>query len=149
MDLIWKKWSELALDEFHAAARLRERVFVVEQQCVYADLDGKDPLAEHLLAGPCAQLGGYLRILPPGSRFETDFSIGRVVVAPEARRAGLARQMMVAAIDRIRQVHGADAPIRISAQAYLETFYRSLGFETVHGPYDEDGIPHYEMRLAR
>jgi ElaA protein len=140
--LIWRKWTDLSVLEFHAAIALRERVFIVEQNCAYQDVDGRDPQAEHLLAWEGSALLGYLRVFRRGDRYEDAACIGRVVVAPEGRGRGVARRMMEDAI-----AHLAADPIRISAQAYLEEFYRSLGFVTQRGPYPEDGIPHYEMWL--
>ena len=122
---------------------LREEVFIVEQKCLYQDADGRDLLAQHLLGYRGTELIAYARVLPGGTRFP-EISIGRVLTSPRARRSGAGRALMEEAIARIGRQHGP-SPIRISAQAYLEKFYASLGFVRVSDSYLEDGIPHYEM----
>jgi ElaA protein len=134
--------SPLALYELMA---LRQRVFVVEQRCIYLDADGEDMGATHLLGRDDAgHLAAYARLLGPGVRF-AEHAIGRVVVAPEARGRGLARALMERALASIRAAHG-EVPVALAAQAHLERFYASLGFERVGESYDEDGIPHVDMR---
>ena len=127
---------------------LRSRVFVVEQRCLYEDLDGAD-LDGLLLAASLERTGKVVataRILPPRSRF-AEPSIGRVCLDLAWRGRGLGRQLMDFAIGCVRE-HHSGLPIRISAQAYLQPFYASLGFESVSETYLEDGIPHLEMLLA-
>jgi ElaA protein len=134
-------FAALSPIQLHDALALRSAVFVVEQACLYQDVDGRDPAAQHLLAEDGGLLA-YARILPPGARFDVT-SIGRVVVAPRARGAGLGRRLVQEAISAIER--GGHAPIALSAQAHLERFYASFGF--VPGErYDEDGIPHVAMR---
>lgn len=123
---------------------LRQRVFVVEQHCAYLDADGLDRDARHFLMRDRGVLIAYTRVLAPGVRFPT-FSIGRVVVAPERRGERLGREVMEKTIAEIERVEGA-VPISLAAQAHLEGFYGSLGFRTISGAYDEDGIPHVDMR---
>jgi ElaA protein len=126
---------------------LRQLVFVVEQTCAYLDADGKDDRALHLLGrDEAGMLVAYARLFAPGESF-TEAAIGRVVTHPAARRTGAGRALMREAIARTREAFGP-GPIRIGAQRYLERFYRELGFEISSAPYDEDGIPHVEMRLA-
>lgn len=138
-------WSTLTTDELYRIMVVRQRVFVVEQNCPYLDPDGLDRLASHLWcddeAGAAAL--AYLRIFAPGVRF-AEASFGRVVTAPEARRAGLGRALMREAIERLEQAHGP-TPVRIGAQKYLEDFYGSFGFVRVSDDYLEDGIPHLTM----
>lgn len=146
------RFEELSLDELSPRAlyevlALRQRVFVVEQDCAYLDADGLDHVARHLLAWEDDRLVAYARLLPPGLRF-VERAIGRVVVAPAARGRGLARELMERAIASIRAAHG-DVPIALAAQAHLEPFYASLGFERTGDQYDEDGIPHVDMRRRR
>jgi ElaA protein len=139
-----RAFDELAPRELHDALALRQRVFVVEQACVYQDVDGKDPNALHLLGrDEHGALVAYARILPPGVRFDVA-AIGRVVIAPERRGEGLARTLMLEAIRVARDHHGPR--VALSAQAHLEAFYASLGFVRVGDEYDEDGIPHVDMR---
>lgn len=124
---------------------LRQRVFVVEQHCAYLDADGLDQGARHLLLRDAAgMLVACTRVLPPGPRFPT-IAIGRVVVAPERRGEALGRRVMQETIAAIEATDGK-VPMMLAAQAHLERFYGSLGFVTVSAPYDEDGIPHVDMR---
>jgi ElaA protein len=131
-------WA-LTTDELYDLLALRARVFVVEQACAYLDPDGRDRLARHLWAAHDGRIHAYLRILPAGARY-AEAAIGRVVVAPEARGTGLARELMERGLAAC-----APAAVRLGAQAHLERFYGSLGFSRVGEPYDEDGIPHVEM----
>jgi ElaA protein len=140
-----KTFSELDSEQLYALLKLRSEVFVVEQDCVYLDLDDRDQQASHVLGLQQGDLLCYARLLPPGSRF-AEPSIGRVVSAGSVRRAGCGRQLMQAAIAACQQQWPGQG-IRISAQQYLEAFYQSLGFETCSAPYLEDGIDHVEMRL--
>jgi ElaA protein len=135
----------------YQALALRSSVFVVEQRCVYQDLDGSDPQAwmvvgslEH--ADATAPVIATARVLPPGVRF-AEPSIGRVCTAATHRRQGLGRRLMTIAIRCAREHHPGLA-VRISAQAYLQDFYESLGFEALGPPYLEDGIAHRDMLLA-
>src|SRR5688572_30821366 len=118
---------------------LRQRVFVVEQNCAYLDADGVDHVSRHLWAERGESIVAYLRIVPAGVKFD-EVSIGRVITAPEQRGGGLGRQLMKRGISACGAV-----PIRIGAQAHLETFYGELGFARASDVYDEDGIPHIEM----
>ena len=143
MEVDVRPFDALTPRELHDAFALRQRVFVVEQACIYQDVDGKDPIALHLLARDGEELVAYARILPPGARFDVA-AIGRVVVAPERRGEGLARRLMIEAIRIAREHHGPR--VALSAQAHLEAFYTSVGFVRVGDVYDEDGIPHVDMR---
>lgn len=134
----------------YQALALRSGVFVMEQRCLYQDLDGDDPDALMVLgctpgAGKHGEVVATARILGPGVRFKEP-SIGRVCTARALRGRGAGRALMAFAIRSTRSHHPGYG-IRISAQAYLETFYASLGFETASPRYLEDGIPHVEMRL--
>ena len=144
MELHTAGFADLDAAMLYALLRLRVDVFVVEQHCAYPDLDGRDvePDATHvwLTDGDDPEPIGYLRILtePDGGA-----RIGRVAVAPVARGAGVARQLMTSALRHLGQ-----RPCVLDAQANLVGFYQSLGF-TVAGPeYLEDGIPHVPMRRA-
>lgn len=140
-------FTELGVDRLYAALRLRSAVFVLEQTCPYLDPDNHDQGALHLLGWADAELVCYARLLAPGSKYGDAASIGRVVSDPTRRGQGLGRRLMdQALLEMARCFPGAD--IRISAQAYLEAFYQSLGFVTVSAPYLEDDIPHVEMLLT-
>lgn len=138
-----RPWAELDLDTLYGILAVRARVFVVEQHCPYLDLDGHDQASWHLWTGPARAVAAYLRVLPPGEKYDEP-SLGRIVTAPEARRTGLGRQLVAEGIRRCTELHGA-RPIRIGAQRYLERFYGELGFVTAGDEYLEDGIPHAEM----
>ena len=143
MEWSLKKFHELTLDELYAILKLRSNVFIVEQNCVYNDLDGKDELAWHLIGTENKNLIAYTRILPPGLVY-AEASIGRVVTSPKARRTGLGRLLMQRSLDEITRLFG-NVPVRIGAQLYLKEFYTSLGFQQQADVYLEDGIEHIVM----
>ncbi|MEC9406175.1 MAG: GNAT family N-acetyltransferase [Pseudomonadota bacterium] len=143
----WKTFVTLSVPELYAVVALREAVFIVEQRCPYQDADGLDADADHLLGwGEDGRLMAYLRVLAPGVRFEQP-SIGRVIVHESARRSGLGRQLMQQGLQRCAQ-RWPNQDVALGAQAHLESFYGSLGFERCSAPYDEDGIPHIDMQRA-
>lgn len=143
MKWIWKTFEELTHTELYAAMRLRQEVFVVEQECPYLDADGRDAGNHHLLGYDSDGLAAYARVLAPGVLY-AEVCISRVVSAPRVRRSGAGRLLMAECIARIHAHYGPVA-IRISAQAYLQGFYESFGFATTGKEYLEDGIPHKEM----
>jgi len=141
----FKRWSELGTSELYQLLQLRSEVFVVEQECAYQDLDSQDFEALHLTArAPNIQsLMAYARIYTAMIEEKEYAAIGRVCTAKKYRGQGISRQLMERAIQFINE--NQKLPITVSAQAYLEVFYHSLGFETVSEPYLEDGIPHIRM----
>jgi ElaA protein len=120
--------------------QFRQAIFVVEQASPYADLDGRDTRAEHLLLRRADALIGCLRLIEPDPLVR----IGRVAVAVGERGHGVARLMMEAALQRAAEVY-PHRDVALSAQTYLEPFYQSLGFATVSAPYDDCGVPHVDM----
>lgn len=148
--LAWRVVPFTGLDaaSLYAVLRLRSAVFVVEQACVFHDMDGRDDVALHLLgervAGDPGTLVAYARLFAPGDHY-AEAAIGRVVTAPAARGSGAGRALMRRAIAEC-EARWPGAAIRLGAQRYLERFYASLGFTVAGAPYDEDGIPHVEMR---
>jgi ElaA protein len=144
-DIDWTclPFSELTGKDVYDMLYLRNRVFVLEQNCVYLDTDAKDLHAWHVLGKSNGNVVAYARLLPPGISYN-ELCIGRVVCAPEVRRTGVGRSLMTQAISLVQRIYGYGA-IRISAQCYLEQFYRDFGFETVGEIYLEDGLPHIEM----
>lgn len=140
--------------DVHDMLRARQDVFVVEQACLFHDIDGRDPACHHLLGRAkgngapesSAALAAYGRIVPPGVIYKEP-SIGRVLTTPPYRRTGLGRRFMAEAVSRCKALHPGHA-IRIGAQHRLEAFYTDLGFISVSAPYDEDGIAHVEMLLS-
>lgn len=148
------RWDCLPFDALSAAAlyellALRSEVFVVEQRCVYQDIDGLDPQLLHLCGREAASgaLLAYARLLPPGVKGQSLPMIGRVLTAPAARGRGLGRPLMQRALAECAARWPALA-VQISAQAHLQDFYASLGFEPCSEVYDEDGIAHIDMRRA-
>jgi len=138
-----KNFQELTIEELYQILQLRNEVFVVEQNCVYQDADGKDLKAFHLFYKDKNQIVAYARIFKPGDYFEKA-SIGRVVVAVSHRKQKLGNKLMQEAIDFV-QNELKEKSIEISAQTYLDTFYRDLGFVPYGEIYLEDGIPHRRM----
>lgn len=144
-DLAWEclPFEQLTTFALYEILQLRSEVFVVEQDCVYQDLDGHDAAAWHLLGTRGGELLCYARIFSPGLKYP-GASIGRVIIRQSVRGEGLGRELMTQAIAACES-HWPEAPITISAQHHLERFYGSLGFETVSEPYLEDDIPHVQM----
>jgi ElaA protein len=142
---VWvlKKFEALTVTELYCILKLRSEVFVVEQNCVYLDTDGKDLACWHLCGWLHNQLVAYCRILPPGLAFE-QASIGRVVTHAAHRKDGYGRMLMLKAIENTYSIYDV-GHIKIGAQQYLLQFYGSLGFIPLGEPYLEDGIPHVTM----
>lgn len=138
-----KAFDELTNKELYGLLRLRSDVFVVEQDCVYPDLDGKDQKALHLIGRKDGDIVAYARIFKAGD-YADEASIGRVVVQKGQRKFGYGKEIMKDAIHAIEK-HFDDGVIRVSAQMYLERFYHELGFNQVGDGYLEDGIPHIGM----
>ncbi|WP_318343120.1 GNAT family N-acetyltransferase [Flagellimonas baculiformis] len=138
-----KTFQELSIGELYQMLRLRSEVFVVEQDCVYQDLDNKDQKALHVLGTKEGQVVAYTRIFKPGDYFG-DASIGRVVVAKDQRQYGYGKMIMQTSLSTIKE-RFPDTSIEISAQSYLIKFYTELGFERFGEEYLEDGIPHVRM----
>ena len=136
-------FEDLTNYDLYAVLKLRSEVFVVEQNCVYSDLDDKDQRSLHLLMKEKGKLIGYARILPPGLSYDYP-SIGRVVIHPEQRGRKLAHGLMTSCINFIYQEYDSKKII-ISAQSYLKKFYTGLGFVQSGEEYLEDGIPHVKM----
>jgi len=143
----WSSFADLTVAQLYEMLALRQQVFVLEQTCLYPDIDGLDPGAHHLLGWTTLegrrQLAASLRCLAPGAKYE-EMSLGRVVTSPAARGTGLGRELVAQGIACAEQLHPGHA-IRIGAQAHLERFYAGFGFVTVSEPYDEDGIMHVDM----
>lgn len=147
LNWVFKKFNELTADELYSILQLRNEVFVVEQNCVYQDADGKDRLSLHLGGWDGNNLVAYTRIIPPGISY-TEASIGRVVTSPAYRRKGAGLLLMRESIRLCLSVFSVTS-IRIGAQVYLSDFYQSLGFIPEGIQYLEDGIPHIEMILNK
>ena len=138
-----KRFNELSTHELYAVFQLRAEVFVVEQDCVYQDLDNKDLDAYHVLGVLDTKIVAYARIFKPGDYF-LESSIGRIVVKKEFRKFQYGYQLVQNSIQFIEN-NLQQNTILISAQSYLTKFYNSLGFTQVGEEYLEDGIPHIKM----
>lgn len=143
MQVSIKTFDELTIHELYQILRLRSEVFVVEQDCVYQDVDNKDQKALHVIGLKEDEVVAYTRVFKPGDYFD-NVSIGRVVVRQDQRKYGLGKQIMLATIAAIDQ-RFPNKPIEISAQSYLLKFYKDLGFSAFGEEYLEDGIPHRRM----
>ncbi|MEN8816548.1 MAG: GNAT family N-acetyltransferase [Nonlabens sp.] len=144
MKVVIKSFSDFDIEELYKVLQLRTAVFVVEQDCVYQDMDGKDQNATHILGYEKDQLLAYTRFFKPGDYFEQS-SIGRVVVSPQHRGKSYGQEIMKASIAFAKAENLPS--IRISAQCYLDKFYTDLGFISTGEKYLEDGIPHQAMVL--
>lgn len=138
-----KSFQELSVEELYAILQLRAQVFVVEQDCVYQDVDDKDFNSYHVCGYDAQKLTSYARIVHKGVSY-AELSIGRVVVSPQYRGIKLGVELMNEALSFVANQHGPE-PIRISAQSHLRKFYADLGFVFTGKEYLEDGIPHIEM----
>ncbi len=143
MDFEIKSFEDLSKTELYDILSLRVEVFVVEQNCPYQECDGKDQRGYHIFAKQNGVIQMYMRMLEPGVSY-TEASIGRVVIKKSSRGKGMGKVMMGKGLTFMREEMKVEK-IRISAQAYLEKFYQSLGFKSVSNVYVEDGIPHIEM----
>lgn len=139
-----KPFPELSTNELYEMLQLRSEVFVVEQNCVYQDIDGKDQKAIHVLGYSDGILVAYSRLFKPKDYFEYA-SIGRVIVKESYRDKKLGHELMRVSIDAITTLF-QETKITISAQLYLQKFYESHGFVVVGESYLEDDIPHIEMK---
>ena len=159
IDWHFAPFGSLSPQQVHDLYRLRTAVFIVEQDCVFQDVDGVDPQCWHLLGygdrpqldAGCAlssvELLAYCRLLPAGVKFPEP-SIGRVITAPSVRGTGMGRVLMAEAMKRAAELWPG-RQLRIGAQAHLERFYNGFGFTKSSEPYDEDGILHIEMETGK
>ena len=143
MKTVAKTFEELSIHELHDVLQLRSKVFVVEQDCVYQDVDGKDPKALHVLGFVNDKIVAYTRCFPPGVYFD-EAAIGRVVVAMEYRKFKLGHEIMRASMEAIKKYYRTEN-VKLSAQEHLRKFYETHGFHQVGEGYLEDGIPHIAM----
>ncbi len=147
MRIYQKQFNELTINELYDLLRLRAKVFVVEQQAAYQDLDDKDQESIHLFIKNDEDLiVSYVRVLPRGLSYETDASIGRVVTDPDYRKNKYTKALISQGIQIILNEFKTRT-IRISAQTYLINYYSTFGFKVVSEQYLEDGLPHKEMLL--
>ena len=143
MDIVIKYFHELTTQELYNILQLRSEVFVVEQNCIYQDIDGKDQKAAHIFIEQNKDILAYSRIFDESEYFENP-SIGRVVVKKEKRGKELGKKIMIEGAKYIKATF-TNKKIEISAQKYLKDFYSELGYEFTGNEYLEDGIPHIRM----
>jgi len=145
LNLLWelKSFQELNSYELYTILRLRSEVFVVEQNCVFLDMDEKDLFSHHLMGWSGKDLAAYSRLLAPGKVYN-QMTIGRVVTSPKYRKIGLGKELLLVSIKNCYELFG-EKEIKIGAQLYLKNFYSSFGFIQSSNIYDEDGIKHIEM----
>lgn len=143
LNIITKSFNELTVQELYNILKLRSEIFVVEQNCVYLDMDDKDQKALHVLGMKNGNIVAYTRIFKPGDYFEYA-SIGRVVVSQNQRQHKYGYDIMNASIKAVKDNFNGNE-IKIGAQCYLRKFYGNLGFKEVGEEYLEDGIPHIHM----
>ena len=145
INLLWelKNFEELNSFELYAILRLRSEVFVVEQNCVFLDMDEKDFYSHHLMGWRDKDLAAYSRLIAPGKIYN-QMTIGRVVTSPKYRKIGIGKELLSVSIKKCYELFGEEE-IKIGAQLYLKKFYSSFGFIQSSNIYDEDGIKHIEM----
>lgn len=143
MEVFVKTFDQLSNRELYQIMQLRSEVFVVEQDCAYQDLDGRDEKALHIFGVKEGNIVAYTRVFGPGDYFE-NVSIGRVVVNKKQRKFGFGKVIMEASLKEVQKKF-PEATIELSAQTYLIKFYEDLGFKTQGEGYLEDGIPHIRM----
>lgn len=140
----WRTFEKLNNQELYDILALRQEVFVLEQKCLYPDIDNRDSQAIHLLGMSDKKLAAYLRLFLKGTFHANAISFGRVATAPFARNQGLGKSLIAQTLLYLKDNNLQDT-IRISAQIYLKKFYESFGFQSVGEMYDEDGIMHIDM----
>lgn len=143
MNLVVKRFEQLSVEELYEILQVRVSVFVVEQNCVYQELDGKDLHSYHVFFKDNTGIKAYLRVIDKGVSFE-EVSIGRVLTLK--RGCGLGNKILIAGIKVAKEKMNADK-IKIEAQSYAKNFYEKAGFKQTSEEFLEDGIPHIEMIL--
>lgn len=144
MDLVVKRFEELSVEEIYKILQVRVEVFVVEQNCVYQEIDDKDKYSYHVFLKDDTGIKAYLRVIDKGVSFE-DVSIGRVLTLK--RGCGLGNTILLEGIKVAKEKMNADR-IKIEAQSYAKEFYEKAGFKQVSEEFLEDGIPHIQMVLV-
>lgn len=140
----WRSFAELNSHELYDLLALRQEVFIIEQTCIYPDLDYYDQKAMHLLGWKNNKLVAYARLFENDIRYPNSVSIGRIVTSPSIRGEGIGKELMRFLLEHLDKTNN-NYPITISARFYLEKFYTDFGFQPVGELYDEDGTPHIKM----
>jgi ElaA protein len=144
INFTWHTFAELTTAQLYAILALRADIFIVEQNCVFLDADGKDFFAQHLLGMTQGKLVAYLRLFPP-TDIENYLVFGRIVTARSARHQGYGKQLMQELLQYCA-THFPNTHLQCSAQYYLKKFYESFGFQAYGDTYLEDNIPHIAMK---
>lgn len=143
MAYIIKNFQDLTLEELYEILKLRSEVFVIEQRCMYQDLDDIDYKAIHIFQMNKEKCIAYARVY---QKTRTVASFGRVALVKNNRGGGVGKALVEQAIELIKRTYNPNQ-IKIGAQVYLIKFYQNLGFEISSNEYDDEGIPHIDMRL--
>ncbi len=143
----WSRFADLTTHQLYELLKLRQDVFILEQQCFYSDLDNQDQHSIHLLGYSDSTLVAYLRIIPKEIDNQEMMVIGRVLTDASQRGLGTGKAMMQQTMAFLAEQY-PKCPVQLSAQQYLTDFYASFGFEAISEPYDDDGIMHQDMRLV-
>lgn len=138
----YKSFDDIPAGVVYGMLKLRQDIFIIEQNCIYEDIDNLDQKSAHLILFDDEIIAGCARLVPPGVKYR-EISIGRIAIAPSYRNRRLGKELVERSI-KIATDEGHTS-IRIEAQVYLQDFYDSLGFVPAGEPYDLDGIPHLEM----
>ena len=141
----YSSFDDFTPQNLYDVLKLRQDIFIIEQECIYDDIDGLDDRSQHLILIDEDKIVGYLRIVPPGIKYD-EYSLGRILVDQRNRNRGLGKKVVEKGIEIVKS-EGARA-IRIEAQAHLENFYKDLGFRSVSEIYSVDDIPHLQMLLT-
>ncbi|MFA5668168.1 MAG: GNAT family N-acetyltransferase [Balneolaceae bacterium] len=144
MNKFIKTFSELSPQQLYDVLRLRQNVFIIEQNCIYADIDDSDNQGIHILFYEGDSLAAYARIFGPDIKFENACAIGRIIVSPAFRGTGLGRQLITESIEWCKKEFVA-TDIQIEAQALLINYYQQFGFIPIGNIYPVDGIDHIQM----
>ncbi|MBM7702679.1 GNAT family N-acetyltransferase [Metabacillus iocasae] len=147
MSWVIKQFDELTLRELYAILQARTNVFVVEQNCPYNEVDGKDIPSYHVFKKEKEEIVAYLRVLPKGVSY-SEASLGRIIVHPSYRRTGLGQELVSRGLAFLHEELN-ETTVKIQAQSYLQDFYESFGFKQISKEYLEDGIPHIDMLLKK
>ncbi len=147
MEKVIKNFSELTAQEIYDVLKLRQDVFIIEQNCIYSDIDGTDSEAIHVLFYEKDILAAYSRIFAPGIKFEKSSAIGRIIVASAFRGSVFGKELIKTSIATCQELF-PQVEIRIEAQAKLQSYYQKYGFEPVSEVYEVDGIPHLQMVIV-
>jgi len=141
----FSSFISLSHHDLYQLLKLRQDVFIIEQNCIYPDIDNLDQFSHHLLGFNKKLLVAYLRLVPPGKKFNKP-SVGRVIIAKNERKKGLGNELVRMGLQKAKELYG-NQDINVEAQAHLQEFYYRIGFRKISDSYDVDGILHIKMVL--